>query len=418
MRKIFNKIKTKEFKQCLMHLPRMWLSIPLCVMFVVASFRLITYYGVSSFHNSTQTPNDTASTSNQVEFHIRIAIDTWDTMENCSILDYKFSFKSYKKPERCNYQNAVCSFIDSFGHNVTSSCKVRRKGTGTWRGMYSKPSFKIKKFENESEDMNFGSFSCVHCPPGTHTNEWKTNKITLNNQVQGNGEVRAYDVFRRLLPAPIATYALVKLFRGDMLVRSDTYVMLETIDDKRFMRKWFGVPYVLYEVEFQWWLRTSISSEKLKNLSFFEQVNMNRYAEFERYEGDAISAQFSTDDCDDDCLKDRTEQLLKANARHILNLSKSALDTDRILRYWAAETATKHWDGACTMRNNYYVAFNGHRYVYIPSGLDQTFGWWSHSWAMNRTKYFCPFINDLLNQPDRFSQFENYLQTSTNTTHN
>jgi hypothetical protein len=156
---------------------------------------------------------------------------------------------------------------------------------------------------------------------------------------------------------------------------------------------------VLYEVEFKWWLEVSQMPDK-------------RFAEFERYKGDEISAQFNhltSADCDDDCVEKETEVELEDNAAHILDLSLPELHTQNILKYWAAEVATNHFDGACTNRNNYYVAFDGQKYTYIPSGLDQTF--------MDQTlmvipfkNNYCPFISVLLEQSNNRARFQSYLR--------
>jgi hypothetical protein len=329
-----------------------------------------------------------------VEFHIHIPNDAWEAMSNCSFEEYK----SEDRPAKCDYQDAQCTLLTSH-RSVTSSCEVRRKGSGSWQPMNKKPSFKIKKFEDAGDDVDFGTFACDLCPPGTTENVWSTNKVTLNNQYQGKNEVKAYDVFRRVVPASLAVQARVSLFKGDVLQRTDPYVMLETIDDKKFMKKWFGSNYVLYEFEFKWW-KKPVNNDH------------NRYVEYERHDGDSISEKLNV--TDPMCTKDKKsleaceETILESSARDtVFDLGLRELDNDAILKYWAAEVATNHWDGACVTRNNFYVAYNGTRYFYVPSGLDQTF---QHHIPKAFSNNYCPFVDELLQDADTNLRFETLVE--------
>lgn len=184
-----------------------------------------------------------------VEVHLEE--DVYDLMASCT----KEEYRQKPRPDRCNYQDATCVFVNmTSGSNETRDCQARRKGNTSWRKMKDKPSFKLKKIRTRSErdDVHFGTFACGGeggelCPPGVMSNVWRTNKVTLNNQVQGDGEIDAYAAFRRIAPGALAVQTHVNVFRGGTLQTADTYVLLETIDDSRFTRKWFGLNTALYE---------------------------------------------------------------------------------------------------------------------------------------------------------------------------
>lgn len=263
---------------------------------------------------------------------IVISPGTFDEMETCS----KKEYKSEDRPSKCDYQLANITYTAN-GTSVTYECEVRRKGSSSWRDMREKPSFKVNNF-NDGDGVLFGEFPCgTNCPRGEDFNAWRSEKFVLNNQVQDDGEIDAYATFRAFIAAPIAFQTSVRLYRGDILIREDAYVMLENIDDDAFMEKWFGEPYVLYEVE-------------------------NGVAEHQRTGGNYT-------DAEEDAFE--TEDVLNS----IITLGLDDLNRYNILHYLAGEVATRHWDGGCLRekQNNYYVAFNGTDYFYIPSGVDQTF---------------------------------------------
>ena len=298
----------------------------------------------------------------QTSFDIHISESVWTTMKDCSQAEYK----SASRPDKCDYQDAECTFTNtSSGFTITAACEIRRKGSGSWRDLEDKPSFKIRRWET----IEFGRFSCGDvCPPHEEENVWRTNRVTLNNQVQADGEITAYNVFRTLVAAPLAVQTMVRLYRAGVLYREDSYVMLETIDDSDFMEKWFGDTYVLYEQDCPGWCDESI--------------------EFERYGGDAISLQYGVNltyhisecansidqECYEDAVEDATEAILDTSSNFAAISALGLYDFDRqnIVRYFAGEYATQHVDGAC-WNNNVYIAYNGTSYFYIPSGADRTF---------------------------------------------
>ena len=324
--------------------------------------------------NETRSLDDASNSSiaaRKTQFEIYIPDTTWDTMASCSRAEYHGANDpriepvpdDWVRPDKCNYQKVRCSYKDlTSGYHVTSNCQVKRKGWGSWKELHEKPSFKIKKFENNDNLVNFGKIACEYCPPGSDVNDWNTNKVTLNNQIQHDGEIDAYKLFSKYIPTPLAERTTLKLYKGDVLQRQDTYAMLETIDDKRFVKKWFGDNYVLYEVD------------------------LNR-VQFERFggiilENQPVASDYECPDDPDDCedlAEEATEMMLTSSSRlqRILDLTLEDMNRDNILKYYAGEVSVHHWDGACMseegFKNNYYVVFNGSQHFYIPSGTDQTF---------------------------------------------
>ena len=293
------------------------------------------------------------------DFTIRLTSEVYDEMSACKYSDYKSS----NRPEECDSKNAICSFIDfSSGYNITSDCEVRRKGSASWRDLDKKPSFKIKM----EDDVQFGVFECQNnCPLGKTENVWKTKKLTLQNQVQGDGEIDAYNLFRKFIAAPLAVQTRVKLYKDESLIRNDTYVMLETIDDNTFLKKWFGDTVALYEMDY----------------------TNPHVAKFERYfeENNKISEQYIDINtikktCNNSCdkkIEDATESTLESesNLEKITKLQLDDFDITNAMYYHAAVEATNHWDSWYNDMhyNNVYYAYNGTKYFYIPSGTDQTF---------------------------------------------
>ena len=102
--------------------------------------------------------------------------------------------------------------------------------------MRKKPSFKIKKFGS----VHYGERSCanttdtnaMNCPPNSTHNVWDTNKITLNNMVQGTAEVYSHYVCGKYTIAPLSQYVAVELYRGTERLSNHTYAAMDTIDDK------------------------------------------------------------------------------------------------------------------------------------------------------------------------------------------
>ncbi len=89
---------------------------------------------------------------------------------------------------------------------------------------------------------------------GETVNEWKSKKVTLQNMIAFTyTESTAYDVYRSVgVIAPMSEYITVQLWRGDQKpVPEYEYMLLETISDKKFVKKHIGENAMLFEVEEQ-----------------------------------------------------------------------------------------------------------------------------------------------------------------------
>lgn len=251
----------------------------------------------------------------------------WDTMASCT----KSEYKSDNPPDKCGYQDAQCQYVTADHAGVPVYCKVRRKGSTSWRDLHARPSFKIKKMNN------------TKYPFGTN---WASKKVTLNNGVQKlsglpEAEVKAYDIFRNLgVPASLAQLCSVKLYRdGELFSTEKDYTMIETISDDIFMIKHFHSNWTLWEVE-------SGKTECKRS-----------------YPNELV------------CDTDTTD---------ITTLTLDDVDQTEMINYFVGERLTSHTDSACLgfpTGNNYYVAKwyplpDTPRYTYIPSGVDQTFKCW------------------------------------------
>ena len=290
----------------------------------------------------------TEKVTHPIEMRVALHLDEsiYDLMASCT----KSASREEPRPEQCEYQKATCVFVNlTSGTNETRRCEARRKGNTSWREMWHKSSFKLKKFQTDSKrhDVHFGSFACGGegelCPPGKMSNVWETNKVTLNNQVHGDGEIDAYAAFRRVAPAALAVQTHVLIFRGDVLQTSDTYVLLETIDDKLFTRKWFGEDTALYEEEL-----------------------LNGGTEFKRFDGKIMDPQDEDEDVVEAALK------APANLAKVKALTLSDYDMKSVASHFAGESFTNHRDGACNM-NNHYVLYNSSTHYLISHGMDQTY---------------------------------------------
>ena len=140
--------------------------------------------------------------------------------------------------DECDYFTVSCA-VD--GH-VDNHCKVKRKGSSTWRDLGDKPSLKIKL----DDKYTVGSYDCSNelCPPDQQPNEtvntWRTKKFTLNNQVTWDAEIDAYAVYRTQIPASLAVQVAVALYKDGVLQSNQTYAMIENVNDDAFIEKWYG----------------------------------------------------------------------------------------------------------------------------------------------------------------------------------
>jgi hypothetical protein len=226
------------------------------------------------------------------------------------------------------------------------------------------PSLKVK-FD---EELTFATHPCVeaeYCPRASTVNAWKTKKVTLNNMVQGDGEVEAYREFRKYMAAPMAEHTTLSLYRGSALFSKTKYAMVETVDDKAFLKKHFGANYTLHEIEY--------------NQPYFERA------------GGALQ--------EDDVSVD------------LLNIPLESIHREHAMQYYALELATRHWDGACSrdFKNNYFVVYNGRQNFIVPWGLDQTFQYCSKAGTASKPTPRCLFMQQCFESSSCKIQFDGIL---------
>jgi hypothetical protein len=283
---------------------------------------------------------------------ISLDADAWDDLASCTKEEYNMK----NRPPQCDYKIATCAYSGG----DPQPCRVRRKGNASWRKMEDGSSLKVK-FDTK---VNFGTEVCVdgeYCPGGRTNNTWTTKKLTLNNMAQGDKEVEAYREFGKYMAAPMAKYTSLSLFRGGKLFSKRRYAMVETVDDKPFLEKHFGLNYTLHEIE-------------------YDKVY------FERAEGSLSGEDVKID---------------------LLNIPLDSINRDHALRYYALELTTRHWDGACgrDFKNNYFVVYNGQIHFLIPWGLDQTFQYCSKAGSILKAEPKCLFMQQCFNSSSCETEF-------------
>ena len=280
--------------------------------------------------------------SPEATFTLNFDHDSWNTMARCTKDDYLRTFKMIDEPKWCDYQQITCTFSRPGYPNVTQACEVRRKGRSTWRDVNEKPSFKVK-FD---DSVLFQEEPCADsvCPEGETTNKWRSKKITLNNQVLGRGGLDALRLFRESLrykATPLSMPARVDVLVDDTLQFSGNYEALESVSDSKFMKKWFGSDYMLFELE-----------------------------------DNALQFKRSGGDFDDD---DTSSEVSVSVVSRIANpLQMSHIGENNMLRFYAGEVLTNSWDGMCLRwgyHNNVYIAYeqSNDKFHFVPGGMDMTF---------------------------------------------
>lgn len=161
--------------------------------------------------------------------------ETLQIMRNCTSAGmYRYKDANGDRYPWCDYQRCVCAFGNEFvvdGGNNTVGCRVRRKGTSTWRNVDGRPSLKLKVDERVTV---------------VEHSTWHTKKFTLNNFVFGKGEMDAYDVFRRKgVPTPRTKLVEVCFSRP---CKRQRYVLLESHGDD-FAEVHFGEEVPIFEVD-------------------------------------------------------------------------------------------------------------------------------------------------------------------------
>jgi hypothetical protein len=300
-------------------------------------------------------------------FRINVPLQTFIEMEVCTKDMYKADTF-----ENCEYKDAQCAYTRMGSLSIEwMDCEFKRKGSSSWRDMRDKPSFKVKKLK-KSIAFDEG---------------WRDNKVTLNNNAHFTmnnnkfGEVDAYNTFRAIgkLAVPEAMYVHVELFVDDILLRVDTYTMLESLK-RGFMEKHFVDNYVLHEVE----------SDELQE----------RKEESDNVVGASENISY---------------------LRKHLAPPMSTMNQSDMIRYYVGELLIGHWDGACLInkRNNYYIGYSFNKQVYtmIPAGLDQTYQACLNVVTSSPAhKPNCEFMQDCFSDTQCLSMYENiYNEAKRNT---
>jgi hypothetical protein len=220
------------------------------------------------------------------------------------------------------------SFTDEIGARKTYDVKVRLKGQkGSKRPIDDKPAFKIK------------------LAPGDHF--FGLDQLTLNNMVQDRTmlhEALGYQVYEAAgVKVPSTGYARVSL-NGEPY---GLYLNVETID-KNFLKRQFGDDQgILYEGAYGVDLRASDVDK------------------FQLDEGkDPGRAKLRT-----------LIRALDAPGDDVFYGTPPLVDTRSFLAMMAAGMLLEDWDNYY-LSNNYRIYWNpsASRWVFIPTGIDQTFG--------------------------------------------
>ena len=124
--------------------------------------------------------------------------------------------------------------------------------------------------------------------------------------------------------------------------------MVETISDKNFMKKWFGDNYALSEGD------------------------LNSGNEWKK-SGGAYKDMWKRNDTEYTTVPDVTNPLVE-------------IDQMNLMHYYGVSEAISDWDGACSLNNNYYMAYNGDKWHVIPGGPDRTFGCGAEGTLITRPK--------------------------------
>jgi len=278
---------------------------------------------------------------------VLFAADEFEKMATCTLYEKTMYDARGEMPPYCDYVSAQCIYTPGGSSEPTynATCEVKRKGHSSWRSAepWERPSLKIK-FDDK-----------VDFKPG-----WKSKKLTLNNMVSGQGDLRggvdgksAYQVFTDMgYPySPNTMPVRLNVYKGGLEVAIELYAAVETISDKYYMKKHFSDDYILFEYE-------GSSAGK---------------TEFKRGGG-----KFDDDagDCDggQDCTI--ALPLLK---KALGPPTSDDMEIDALVSYAAGERTTMHYEGSCFsplyQLNNAYLAYNGQteKFSFIPHGVDQTF---------------------------------------------
>ncbi len=213
--------------------------------------------------------------------------------------------------------------------NIQAKIKGR---IGSYRALPGKSAFKLK-FSNSAQRVS------------------GLKKLTLNNMVQDPSKIHetvVYRLFRSVgVPAPRTGYANLSI-NGEPF---GLYLNVETVDDV-MLDKWYGADNTnhLYEGTYLGW--------------------SNQW--------DPFDGGYEVDEGDED---DRTDlqnlyDLNNTAAEQWFDTMKDIVDFQNVVRMWAVERYSGHWDGytADIVNNFYFHSDANDKFTMLPWGTDQTWG--------------------------------------------
>ncbi|MDC0710701.1 CotH kinase family protein [Stigmatella sp. ncwal1] len=227
---------------------------------------------------------------------------------------------------------------------------VRLKGQlGSFRPLNQKAAF-VLKFDKFADQNLFG-----------------LKKLTLNNMVQDPSMIHerlGYALFRAMeVPAPRAAHATIRI-NGALY---GLYTALESTDNSVFLKRWFGS-----------------NNGNLYEGQYGSDLYLGMEATFEQDKGEDVGFADLTE------LAKALDQM--TDPATFLEEVAQVIDIDSYLRFAATELFIGHWDGYVSYRNNFYLYRrpSDERWVFIPWGIDQTFGRYIDTWsAHGRIQRMC-----------------------------
>jgi hypothetical protein len=213
--------------------------------------------------------------------------------------------------------------------NITAKIKGR---LGSYRALPGKSAFKLK-FSNSAQRVS------------------GLKKLTLNNMVQDPSKIHetvVYKLFRSVgVPAPRTGYANLTI-NGEAF---GLYLNVENVDDV-MLDKWYGADNTnhLYEGTYLGW------SNQL----------------------DPFDGGYEVDEGDEDDRADLQNlyDLNNTAAEQWFDTMKDIVDFQNVVRMWAVERYSGHWDGySADIVNNFYFHSDAtNKFTMLPWGTDQTWG--------------------------------------------
>lgn len=318
-------------------------------------------------------------------FYITIPANSWDTIEQCLLPPGR------DPAPACDYQPAtlVLNYDPDPDDGIATTIStaplaigLKRKGRATWQALgppdptftgfvadrTGKPSLKLK-LENKLLGLN---------------------RFTLNNGIQDPSGIRerlGYRVMRALgEDAPLANSALVYVKGPDDtdFVAWGLYVNLQTID-KQFVKEHFGEVggeignlYDTYNDVYFTDLDRCVSRGQAGNASGAQEERFE--LETNEDDGDLGDLTAAIDAVDGHGCSEPS-----VGAATFFAEADAVLDLGSFHRNAAIDALLVNWDGFSGARNNYklYRELARNRTVILPSGIDQSFGWYQGTYYPN-----------------------------------